>query len=254
MAGGDPRNEIAAALNQLFAVLNPGAGPHGDAVYSQEALDRIISNLMEANPQSNAPPPASTEAIANLPRRNLDEEMLGPEQRGECTICIDEMHMGDEVLVLPCNHWFHEECAVLWLREHNTCPICRAPIEGSLAGQSAAAASGTTNDTQPPSTRATSSSRAPMPSERTERLRSQMRQRGEARLESIRGMQQPYDRRNPSRRNSNSPPSANSSSTPRYRSPSPSSRRSGHSDRSNNGGNGALGWLRDTFSGNRRRS
>jgi len=30
---------------------------------------------------------------------------------------------------LPCKHWFHEDCVVLWLKEHNTCPICRTPIE-----------------------------------------------------------------------------------------------------------------------------
>ncbi|CAJ2502149.1 Uu.00g050020.m01.CDS01 [Anthostomella pinea] len=121
--------DLANALNQLFATLiNPNA-VHGDAVYSQEALDRIITNLMEANPSSNAPAPASEAAITKLPRKKLDEQMLGPELKGECTICIDDMSVGDEVVVLPCNHWFHEECVTLWLKEHNSCPICRAPID-----------------------------------------------------------------------------------------------------------------------------
>jgi hypothetical protein len=39
------------------------------------------------------------------------------------------MKEGDMATFLPCNHWFHEECVTLWLKEHNTCPICRTPIE-----------------------------------------------------------------------------------------------------------------------------
>ena len=56
--------------------------------------------------------------------------MLGPEAKGKCTICIDDVGLGDEVVVLPCKHWFHDECVELWLNEHNTCPICRASVEG----------------------------------------------------------------------------------------------------------------------------
>ncbi|PSR83674.1 hypothetical protein BD289DRAFT_336788, partial [Coniella lustricola] len=102
---------------------------HGDVVYSQEALDRIITQLMDNNPQSNAAPPATEAALESLEKKKLDQEMLGDSTKAECTICIDEMNIGDEVTVLPCKHWFHGECVVLWLKEHNTCPICRASIE-----------------------------------------------------------------------------------------------------------------------------
>lgn len=101
----------------------------GDAVYSQEALDRIISNLMEANPQSNAAPPATDEALKNLERKPVSKEMLAHESKTECSICIDDINEGDMALFLPCKHWFHEDCVVMWLKEHNTCPICRTPIE-----------------------------------------------------------------------------------------------------------------------------
>lgn len=121
-------------LHGLFSLLfSPGLmdpnAVHGDAVYSQEALDRIITQLMEAHPQSNAAPPATEQAIEELEKKKLDKDMIGESDKVECTICIDEMHEGDEVTVLPCKHWFHGECVVLWLKEHNTCPICRSPIE-----------------------------------------------------------------------------------------------------------------------------
>ncbi|GAW14340.1 hypothetical protein ANO14919_037410 [Xylariales sp. No.14919] len=240
--------DIGTALNQLLAsIVNPGA-IHGDAVYSQEALDRIITNLMEANPQSNAPPPATENAIASLPRRNLDEEMLGPELKGECTICIDEVKVGDEVVVLPCKHWFHEECASLWLKQHNSCPVCRAAIDGAAAGKPRNETTGSQN----PQRSTDPSSSRPTPAERR---RTHLRQAREERLDSIRGLATPNDRPRDRLRDSNSPPSHNASAhrSPRVRSPSPPSRRStqGERGRDNRGpsNSGPFNWIRDRFSG-----
>ncbi|KAI1381787.1 hypothetical protein F4677DRAFT_399735 [Hypoxylon crocopeplum] len=229
--------DFSVALSQLIAsLLNPHV-VHGDAVYSQEALDRIITNLMEANPQSNAPAPASDEAIAKLPKKKLNEEMLGPELKGECTICIDDMAAGDEAIVLPCKHWFHEQCVILWLKQHNTCPICRAPIDGEAAGLPGAASQGS----QPGPSGLSSHYRrsgAPPPS----RLRPD--QAG------------PSSRQQASGRDSRSPPMDSGSTQPtRVRSPSPSSRRSTQNERTREGrssGSGPLHWIRDQFRGDRR--
>ncbi|KAL3418396.1 hypothetical protein PVAG01_10112 [Phlyctema vagabunda] len=133
-AADRPRGATGIGLQALLAqMLNPANAVHGDAVYSQEALDRIISSLMEQHPTSNAPGPAPAEAIAALPKTKLDEKMLGPELKGECSVCMDDVHVGDEVVSLPCKHWFHENCASAWLSEHNTCPICRKGIDGEEA-------------------------------------------------------------------------------------------------------------------------
>lgn len=139
-AGGaaPPLPGFAASLHEILAsLMNPANAVHGDAVYSQEALDRIITSLMEANPQSNAAPPATQGAIERLEKKKLDAQMMGSDDKAECTICIDEIHLGDEVTVLPCKHWFHGDCVVLWLKEHNTCPICRHPVEGGSGNSNA---------------------------------------------------------------------------------------------------------------------
>ena len=120
---------FARSLQEILGMFNPAHAVSGDAVYTQEALDRIITNLMEANPQSNAAPPASEQALDNLQRRTVNREMLEGEAKTECSICIDDMMEGQTATFLPCHHFFHDECVVLWLREHNTCPVCRAPIE-----------------------------------------------------------------------------------------------------------------------------
>ncbi|KAI9167223.1 RING finger protein [Paramyrothecium foliicola] len=128
---GGPTPNFARSLQDILSLFSPAGGVAGDAVYSQEALDRIISSLMEANPQSNAAPPATEQGLQNLERRTVDEELHGREDRFECAVCIDEMKVGELVAFLPCKHVFHDECVVAWLKEHNTCPVCRAPIEKS---------------------------------------------------------------------------------------------------------------------------
>ncbi|KAK8013532.1 hypothetical protein PG991_009125 [Apiospora marii] len=117
---GDVGMDLPAILHHLLLTVHNPNAVHGDA----------------ADPQSNAAPPASNETISKLPRKKLDEEMLGREVKGKCTDCIDDVGLGDEVVVLPCKHWFHDGCVGLWLKEHNTCPICRASVEGERAGQS----------------------------------------------------------------------------------------------------------------------
>lgn len=101
---------------------------HGDAVYTQEALDRIMTQLMEQHQSGNAPGPATEAAITSLPKRRVTEKDQGVEGKAECSICMDEVPLGDEVTELPCHHWFHHECVKAWLSEHDTCPHCRQGI------------------------------------------------------------------------------------------------------------------------------
>ena len=142
-------NPIAALLSSMLPGL--GGGRAGDFVYSQEALDRIISQLMEQNATGNAPGPAKQEDIKNLPKKTVDEEMLGPEGRAECSICMEEVNIGEEVTDLPCHHWFHEQCITMWLGEHDTCPHCRKGISKHDPPQNANATPGGTTNPEPSS-------------------------------------------------------------------------------------------------------
>ena len=118
-----PRNPLMSLFNQLT-----GGQPVGDAVYSQEALDRIITQLMEQNASDNAPAGASQSDIDALPKKAVTTDMLGPEGHAECSICMEAVTVGEQVTELPCHHWFHDPCIAAWLREHDTCPHCRKGI------------------------------------------------------------------------------------------------------------------------------
>ncbi|KAJ5129733.1 uncharacterized protein N7515_005772 [Penicillium bovifimosum] len=133
MRGGRGGRGAAAPnpLSILSAILNMDR--IGDAVYSQEALDRVIEQLIEhTGGASTAPPAASQTAIQSLPRKKVDKEMLGGESKAECTICLDNVELGTEVTVLPCTHWFHFSCIEAWLTQNNTCPHCRRGIDSNM--------------------------------------------------------------------------------------------------------------------------
>lgn len=108
--------------------MDPANAAHGDAVFSQEALDRVITELMEQNQVGNAPGPAPEAAIRALPKKKVEKDMLDDKGKAECSICMESVELGDQVTVLPCKHWFHEACITAWLKEHDTCPHCRKGI------------------------------------------------------------------------------------------------------------------------------
>lgn len=120
--GGQP-----SGMHTFLASLM-GNGAHGDAVYTEEALDRIVTQLMDQAGAHSAPGPASAAAITSLPKQKADRSMLGENGKAECSVCMDAVEIGDEVTVLPCKHWFHGDCVGAWLKEHDTCPHCRQGI------------------------------------------------------------------------------------------------------------------------------
>jgi hypothetical protein len=126
--GASDNNRPSISFSNFMQQNYPHIGGF-DGVFSLECLERIMARLAEHDPQSRAPSPASKLAIENLEKKRLDRQTMGGVAKEDCIICIDELHLGDEVTVLPCKHWFHGECVVTWLERHNTCPICRASIE-----------------------------------------------------------------------------------------------------------------------------
>ena len=133
--GDDGQHAGMPNLNTFITQMLGGVS--GDAVYSEEALDRIITQMMDQNHQGSAPGPASAAAIAALPKRPADKTMMGSDGKAECSVCMDAVDIGDEVTVLPCNHWFHGDCVGAWLKEHDTCPHCRAGIMPKEGGAGA---------------------------------------------------------------------------------------------------------------------
>ncbi|KAI9894422.1 MAG: hypothetical protein M1814_003180 [Vezdaea aestivalis] len=104
LSGTIPGDEGSGIQHLLHNLLAPGNAVGGDAVYSQEGFDRVITNLMEQNGSGNTPAPASRAAISSLPTRAIEESDFGDGGQAECNICMDEVELGEksvEYLSLP---------------------------------------------------------------------------------------------------------------------------------------------------------
>jgi len=43
----------------------------------------------------------------------------------ECAVCISSIEKNESCAILECNHSFHNECILKWLKKHLNCPCCR---------------------------------------------------------------------------------------------------------------------------------
>lgn len=56
-------------------------------------------------------------------------ELIITEQSSDCPVCCEQLQKSETVIQLPgCGHIFHESCALVWLKSHNTCPYCRREL------------------------------------------------------------------------------------------------------------------------------
>jgi E3 ubiquitin-protein ligase RNF115/126 len=93
----------------------------------EELLDWIARN----DPNRYGPPPAEENAINSLSRVS-GSKCVGK----ECPVCQESFKDEDEVTCMPCNHLYHEECLVTWLKMHNSCPVCRVPLSENTTSNS----------------------------------------------------------------------------------------------------------------------
>ena len=64
---------------------------------------------------------------------SVDDVMARWVTEDECTICCSTLKESD-VLVIPasCQHKYHSDCIITWLKTRAECPMCRALIRPLL--------------------------------------------------------------------------------------------------------------------------
>ena len=53
----------------------------------------------------------------------------GKLEKPTCCICLIPMKLGDDIVLLKCQHLFHFKCLEKWIETKEVCPFCRGKIE-----------------------------------------------------------------------------------------------------------------------------
>lgn len=98
-----------------------------------EVFENLLNYLMVNDTNKYGTPPASIEAIKALKRITVTEDYLNnnsiQECNKECSICKENLKEQEVLVLMPCEHIFHENCIVPWLESHNNCAICRFELQ-----------------------------------------------------------------------------------------------------------------------------
>jgi len=112
---------VPVDLEQLFGqagLFNANAGmPFG--------MPQHMQQQQQPDPRDATHAPTAASTLQNLPRIKVRLVDLEANESNECSICIDELEVGQEAMRIPCGHLYHEECVKDWLKKSNECPVCR---------------------------------------------------------------------------------------------------------------------------------
>lgn len=100
---------------------------HQEEFIEQEMLNTAIENSLDSYRENLF-------VVDDQRKVNLNPIVLKEEKEEECHLCLENMRVGEEVMILPCQHLFHSQCVnELIIHQHITCPLCRKsiPIEKS---------------------------------------------------------------------------------------------------------------------------
>ncbi|GIL59455.1 hypothetical protein Vafri_14144 [Volvox africanus] len=140
--GGDSeeKDDESARAGRASTSMGRDAGAAEDTAVATESSEGLAGRLDSLAPStamavpsaSSAPTVPAVPAAAKATEVNAEDatdsrgDGFASCQPGElCTVCHDAFTHGVEVVELPCRHCFHEDCIMPWLRQQNTCPVCR---------------------------------------------------------------------------------------------------------------------------------
>ena len=96
-----------------------------------ESFSYLLS-LIKGNrvlPSQQKQVPIKTEIFNKLNQIEMGEKFM--KKNGDtfeapfCCICLANINLKQNAILLPCGHLFHFKCAKMWLNKNSICPLCR---------------------------------------------------------------------------------------------------------------------------------
>ncbi|XP_021910516.1 E3 ubiquitin-protein ligase SDIR1 [Carica papaya] len=76
------------------------------------------SSVLQGSSSSSAEQKKQDTAVTVGSMKSAEDELT-------CSVCLEQVNVGELVRSLPCLHQFHANCIDPWLRQQGTCPVCK---------------------------------------------------------------------------------------------------------------------------------
>ncbi|XP_064601623.1 uncharacterized protein LOC135467729 [Liolophura sinensis] len=116
------RRGQAGRMGRRNAVI--GLNSPGVSGEDYEALLNLAESLGDVKPKG-----LTKSQINCLPVKKFVPSSGESAQNLECLVCMCEFQKSEDVRILTCFHDFHAGCIDKWLKNNNTCPICRVEVQ-----------------------------------------------------------------------------------------------------------------------------
>jgi hypothetical protein len=98
----------------------------------EESLFEFLRSTL-SNRETRKRPPTARTLLRNLKKLNMNEKYCKKDKNKieypSCSVCISDIRKNEETILLPCGHMYHSKCIMEWLKENNTCPVCRFELK-----------------------------------------------------------------------------------------------------------------------------
>lgn len=85
--------------------------------YKVSGPQKSSSSMQQATPSTSSEKTQDNSNAAGNSKAS-DDELT-------CSVCLEQVNVGDLLRSLPCLHQFHASCIDPWLRQQGTCPVCK---------------------------------------------------------------------------------------------------------------------------------
>ena len=90
------------------------------------SVSTSVGQAIHAGINSGSMPGLSDDNLSQIPSVQIGKKHA--EDMAQCSICLVNFEEDETVRQLPCKHYFHTDCIYTWLRQNNTCPVCRGVV------------------------------------------------------------------------------------------------------------------------------
>ncbi|CAA6655006.1 unnamed protein product [Spirodela intermedia] len=98
---------------------------HQYKVQPKHAYSGLNNGLPLPPPQQSTPSSSDSSTEKKQVNGAPDANIKSPDDELLCSVCLEQVNVGELIRSLPCLHQFHASCIDPWLRQQGTCPICK---------------------------------------------------------------------------------------------------------------------------------